>query len=509
MPLPSAGAARAGWTTSEAVHTDRSFDLIGARWRSGPSVAVQVRVRRRGRWSRWLDLPNALDHGPDRGMKANGTDPAWIGGARVFQLRTKGRPRGLRAHMVVAGRRGLSRTASSARKVQTGGPTIITRAEWGAASYKGTPGYGSVQMAYVHHTVSLNTYTQAESPAVVRGIQRYHQSSNGWSDIGYNFLVDRFGQVFEGRAGGIDRAVIGAQAQGWNSVSTGVASVGTHTSTDVTPEAFNAIASLLGWKLSIHGVPTQGTVSVRSAGGASNRYPSGRMVRFERISGHRDGCSTSCPGDALYDQLPALRARAGGQSFDTGLSIRLPRQRVAQGAPAVVTGRLVFPDGAPPSGVGLEVQARTAQGWITQSQTATAADGSWTTQVLVPYSRALRARIAANGARAELRSPTVRLQVKPTIRAAMARKDIRRRTRPVVHGRTIPVRKKQKVTVTVERRIAGRWVRILRITTLAKKGRFRLKLPLLRSGRHRVTVTTATDRLGAAGKSSRLSLRVR
>ena len=127
----------------------------------------------------------------------------------------------------------------------------------------------------------------------------------------------------------------------------------------------------------------------------------------------------------------------------------------------------------------------------------------------MPFSRALRARILSNGARPELRSPTVRLQVKPTIRAAMAKKDIRRRTRPVVHGRTVPVRKKQKVTVTVERRIAGRWVRILRITTLAKKGRFRLNLPLLRSGRHRVTVTTATDRLGAAGKSSRLSLRVR
>ncbi|HYI38258.1 MAG TPA: hypothetical protein VEX39_16760, partial [Thermoleophilaceae bacterium] len=101
------------------------------------------------------------------------------------------------------------------------------------------------------------------------------------------------------------------------------------------------------------------------------------------------------------------------------------------------------------------------------------------------------------------------LQVKPTIRAAMARKDVRRRTRPVVHGRTIPVRKKQKVTVTVERRIGRRWVRILRITTRARNGKFRLKLPLLRSGRHRITVTTPTDRLGAAGKSKRLSLRVR
>ncbi|HYI37863.1 MAG TPA: N-acetylmuramoyl-L-alanine amidase, partial [Thermoleophilaceae bacterium] len=452
VPLPRAGAARAGWLTSAPVRTGRSFDLIGARWRDGREVAVQVRVRRHGRWSRWLDLPNALDHGPDRGAKANGTDPAWIGGARMFQLRTRGRPRGLRAHMVVAGRRGLNRAVAS-RRAQSGEPTIITRSQWGAASFKGSPGYGSVQMAYVHHTVSLNSYSKSEAPAVVRGIQRYHQSSNGWSDIGYNFLVDRFGQIYEGRAGGIDRAVIGAQAQGWNSVSTGVASVGTHTSTDVTPEAFNAIASIVGWKLSIHGVPAQGTVTLTSSGGAANRYASGRRVKFQRISGHRDGGSTSCPGDALYAQLPALRARAAGQSFDTGLSIRLPRQKVAQGKAATVTGRLVFPDGAPPAGVGLEVQARTAQGWVTQGQTATAADGGWTTQVLVPYSRALRARVPSNGARAELRSPTVRLQVKPTIRAAMARKDVRRRTRPVVHGRTIPVRKKQKVTVTVERRI--------------------------------------------------------
>jgi len=509
VPLPEAGAARAGWTTSRPVKAPRTFDLIGARWRSGRGVKVQVRVRRHGRWSRWLDLPNALDHAPDRGAKATGTDPAWIGGARLFQMRTRGRPRGLRAHMVLAGRRGLNPIAMPARKVQAGGPTIITRSQWGAAAYRGTPGYGSVQMAFVHHTVSLNTYTKAEAPAVVRGIQRYHQSSNGWSDIGYNFLVDRFGQIYEGRAGGIDRSVIGAQAQGWNSVSTGVASVGTHTSTDVTPEAFGAIASIVGWKLSIHGVPAQGTVTLRSSGGAANRYPAGHMVTFQRISGHRDGGSTSCPGDALYDQLPALRARAAGQSFETGLSIRLPRQRVQEGAAAPVTGRLVFPDGAPPSGVGLDVQARTAQGWVTMGQTATADDGSWTTQIVVPYSRALRARIPANGPRAELRSPTVRLQVKPTIRTALVRSDIRRRTRPVVHGRTIPARRKQKVTVTVERRIAGRWVRILRITTLAKKGRFRLKLPLLRKGRHRVAVTTVTDRLGAAAKSKSLSLRVR
>ena len=314
VPLPGAGAARAGWTTSKPVATGRSFDLIGARWRSGRGVAVQVRVRRHGRWSRWLDLPNALDHGPDRGAKAHGTDPAWIGGARVFQLRTKGRPRGLRAHMVVAGRRALNRAAAS-RKAQTGGPTIITRSQWGAASYRGTPGYGSVQMAFVHHTVSLNDYSKEESPAVVRGIQRYHQSSNGWSDIGYNFLVDRFGQVYEGRAGGIDRAVIGAQAQGWNSVSTGVASVGTHTSTEVTPETFDAIAALLGWKLSIHGVPTQGTVTLTlhraarptatPAAGGSSSSASPATATAAPPAARATPCTTSCPRCA-----PRRRARA-------------------------------------------------------------------------------------------------------------------------------------------------------------------------------------------------------
>ena len=174
-------------------------------------------------------------------------------------------------------------------------------------------------MAYVHHTVSLNTYTKAESPAVVRGIQRYHQSSNGWSDIGYNFLVDRFGQVFEGRAGGIDRAVIGAQAQGWNSVSTGIASVGTHTSTDVSPETFNAIASLLGWKLSIHGVPTQGTVSAalggrrlqplpqRPHGHASSASPA--TATAAPPAARATPCTTSCPRCA---PAPAARASTPG-----------------------------------------------------------------------------------------------------------------------------------------------------------------------------------------------------
>ena len=83
-----------------------------------------------------------------------------------------------------------------------------------------------MQLAFVHHTVNANDYAPEESAAIVLGIASYHRDHNGWNDLGYNFIVDQYGQIFEGRAGGIDQAIVGAQAQGFNSVSTGVACLG-------------------------------------------------------------------------------------------------------------------------------------------------------------------------------------------------------------------------------------------------------------------------------------------
>jgi uncharacterized protein with LGFP repeats len=162
----------------------------------------------------------------------------------------------------------------------------------------------------VHHTVTANEYASVDSAGIVLGICRYHRDANGWNDIGYNFLVDRFGQVFEGRAGGVDQAVIGAQAQGYNSNSTGVAVIGTHEAVPVGDMTLGALAILIGWKLAIHAVTPTGQVTLTSAGGDVNRYPSGTPVVFERIAGHRDGDTTTCPGTALYAQLPALRVAA-------------------------------------------------------------------------------------------------------------------------------------------------------------------------------------------------------
>ena len=129
---------------------------------------------------------------------------------------------GLRLHFVSVGASARARGARRARPADTPFP-YVPREEWGAEQCppRAAPDYGEVKAVHVHHTVSLNDYTPAEAPAVVLAICRYHRNSNGWNDIGYNVLVDKFGTLYEGRAGGIDKAVVGAQAQGFNAQTSG------------------------------------------------------------------------------------------------------------------------------------------------------------------------------------------------------------------------------------------------------------------------------------------------
>ncbi len=130
----------------------------------------------------------------------------------------------------------------------------------------------------MHHTVSLNDYAPEESAAIVLSICRYHRNSNGWNDIGYQALVDKYGVLFEGRAGGLDQAVIGAQAQGFNSETAGIASIADHTSAEATPETMAGLARYIRWKLGVHGQPLSGRVTLTSAGGSASRYPAGARV---------------------------------------------------------------------------------------------------------------------------------------------------------------------------------------------------------------------------------------
>jgi len=187
-------------------------------------------------------------------------------------------------------------------------PGVVSRAGWGAdeSLRSGSPSHADgVRYAVIHHTAGTNTYTEREAPAVVRGIYAYHTTILGWSDIGYNVLVDRYGNVYEGRAGGLENAVIGAHAQGFNTGSLGVSVLGEFTSSAPPKVAFDAVTDVVAWTFRLHGVSPGGSVLITSGG--SNKYPAGMQVPMSTIFGHRDAGQTACPGSAYYARLPALR----------------------------------------------------------------------------------------------------------------------------------------------------------------------------------------------------------
>ena len=165
-----------------------------------------------------------------------------------------------------------------------------------------------VQVLFVHHTAGTNSYNCADSARIVRGIEGYHVLSNHWNDIGYNFLVDKCGNLFEGRKGGVNRAVLGAHTLGFNSRSSAIAVIGNYNARTVPNAVRNVIAQIAAYKLGTYGNLATGRATMLSNG--SNRYPKGTRVSLARISGHRDAGQTQCPGDALYRQLGSFRALA-------------------------------------------------------------------------------------------------------------------------------------------------------------------------------------------------------
>jgi hypothetical protein len=512
LPIPASAFRRRlpgrRLLSTPPLRSPHRLAVLGLSWQGPSEARLELRTRRRGRWSEWVALPPAGDHGPDQAGWLRATEAAAVGGARLFQLRSAAPPRALRAHGLAVEPRPEATAAGARPSASAAAPAIVPRSDWGAQDPRTAPDYGEVQLAFVHHTVSTNDYGPEESAAIVRGIQHYHRNVLGWNDIGYQLLVDQHGQVFEGRAGGIDQPIVGAQAQGYNSVSTGVAVIGTHTSAGIGTATFEALAVLLAWKLSLHGMPTEGQVTVTSAGGPQNRYPAGRTVLLERICGHRDGDATACPGEALYAQLPALRARAAELANPTGLSLSVSPRRVDQGAPTTASGWLRLPDGAAGVGVQVEVQAGTARGWQTVATSVTDAAGSWNAAVASPHTRSLRALAATDPATPRLVSPRVRLEVRSAVRAEIRPRRLRFGRRTVVVGAVEPPRPRRRLIVTVERRAAGgRYVRVARFSAEARSGRFRVPLVPSRPGLYRVRVSTRADRLNAASRSAHIFAR--
>ena len=304
--------------------------VIGVSWTAeDPAAApeVQVRAKRDGAWGDWVDVPPS-DDGPDAGTveaeqatAAGGvraTDPVDVMGAEQVEVRTSEvadvedlaaaivDPGESAADAVVGARPAASADASAPR------PAIVTRAQWGADEKLRTctPSVApSLKGVIVHHTADTNTYSAAQGPAMVRSIYAYHTKVNKWCDVGYNALVDRYGQIYEGRFGGLDRNVIGAHAGGFNTGTWGVSVIGNFETAALPAAAQSSVEKLVAWRLGVARLNPLGTMTLTSAG--SSKYKSGAVVKLPVVAAHRDVGLTACPGINYYNKLTGMRTTIG------------------------------------------------------------------------------------------------------------------------------------------------------------------------------------------------------
>ncbi|MGH3366991.1 MAG: hypothetical protein ACRDOY_07300 [Nocardioidaceae bacterium] len=344
----------AGRSTPQPV---AGYGVVGATWKGSAPAGMSLRVRTReaGHWSGWRDLPVHDDHGPEPGSAEaaaatrSGSDPMVVGDVGAVQLRaissTGEAPRDLELNVVDPGFSTTDRyaadryagaaapsydlavasasgagttsfttytgprlagqdatTATPVATVSAPKPRIRSRAAWGANERlrSGSPRYSNgFRGAFVHHTVNANGYSRAQVPAIIRGIYAYHTQRLGWSDIGYNFLLDRFGRIWEGRYGGVARHVIGAHTLNYNEETFAMSAIGNFDISSGIPNRrmVAAYGALFGWKLGLDGIPAQ-----------SHQWLNGRWL--PAIQGHRDVGQTACPGRYLYAKMPAIRSAA-------------------------------------------------------------------------------------------------------------------------------------------------------------------------------------------------------
>ncbi|HST65680.1 MAG TPA: N-acetylmuramoyl-L-alanine amidase, partial [Mycobacteriales bacterium] len=303
--------------------TTAAFSAVGVSWAQDPAVGVvDVAVRTRlgtGAWTAWSST-GSDDKEPDpadvRPGTRGGTEPVWTGHASGVEARitvvSGAAPRDLRLTLIDPGTSAADAAVPTAGTAAAGKPAIMTRAQWGAdPKLMGwDPEYApSIKAGFLHHTAGTNSYASADVPAILRSIYVFHSRTRGWGDIGYNFLVDRFGRTWEGRYGGVDSTVVGAHTGGFNSGTFGVAMMGDFQTAAVPAATTAAVEAVFAWKFARWKVDPTGTVRLTSGGGGTSKYAAGVVVTKNTLSGHRDVGNTECPGDRGYALLPTIRAK--------------------------------------------------------------------------------------------------------------------------------------------------------------------------------------------------------
>ena len=326
----AAAAAEEPAVLTEAMDT-HDFNLVGVTWDAdnvkATDVEVMVRAREEGTWSEWYVLA-ASEEGPDANTAEGrasrhraGTDPLLTGQADGVQVRVDtpdgNAPAGLHVSLVdpgtSAGDAALDAGMPADSAAAAGTPAMVTRAQWGAdeSIVKPTSTNTTLKAMFVHHTATTNTYSgTANAAAQIRSIYAYHVKTHGWSDIGYNFLVDKAGTIFEGRRGSIDRLVQGAHAEGFNRETMGVSALGNYETAAPPAVMLSSIARVAAWKLGPYGVNPSGQTVLTSGGGVTSRYPAGTAVTVSTVPTHADVGKTACAGKFLKAKMGSIRTQA-------------------------------------------------------------------------------------------------------------------------------------------------------------------------------------------------------
>ncbi len=186
-------------------------------------------------------------------------------------------------------------------------PAIIPRRGWGANEDFMTwpPEYQTPQQIIIHHTATPKT--GQDPAAMVRAIYYYHAVTRGWGDIGYNYLIDPLGNIYEGRAGGEN--VIGGHARGFNGGTIGIALIGDYQQEHPTDAMMQALADLVTWLCDRYHIAPLESATLHD-------------VLLPNLAAHRDTKPTTCPGDHVYARLPALRQAVQENILQASPSVR-------------------------------------------------------------------------------------------------------------------------------------------------------------------------------------------
>ncbi|MBK5222927.1 MAG: N-acetylmuramoyl-L-alanine amidase [Acidimicrobiia bacterium] len=315
-----------GWTTRAALPIPGQ--MVTMQWQGSAHARLSIRSHTpRAGWTAWVAAETHEDEGPDHTSAEftgrSGIGPIWVGdGTDEVELRIEeGNLTALELDTLRSTEPSRGLFGLDAAAAAPAWPNIYPRSTWGAGPWMAGQGGcapqpidpGRLRLAIVHHTVSTNSYSAAEARSLIRGIYHYHVNSNGWCDIAYNFFIDKYGNIYEGRTGSIDGPVIGGHAAGFNTGSVGIALLGQYNSgsspaaSGVSSAQRAALRRLTSWIFGEYGIDAGARVWVESLGGS--RYPRGTPVHLSTISTHRDVGQTACPGNNAISTLPTLRTQ--------------------------------------------------------------------------------------------------------------------------------------------------------------------------------------------------------